>query len=111
MKKEPPINLAKCKIGQRVRLRNGEVRCLKEIDEGNCVMPFFVGGEWYMKHGYFWDTGATHHLDIVAILPLPKKKAKTAKASNLTETAKLVFRLKGAMNVVNGLVKELEASL
>ena len=75
MKKEPKINLSKCKIGQRVRLRNGEVKTITHIGNKKNVFPWNTdSNETYTKHGCYYGSGAESRLDIVAILPPAKAK-------------------------------------
>ena len=84
MKTPPPINLAKCKIGQRVRLRNGEIAIIEKFREHEEeVYPWLTDlGECYTQKGWYYADGENSRLDIVALLPLPKKKAK-AKNRNI----------------------------
>lgn len=74
------IDLSKCKVGQRVRLRNGEEATIKEIANGNSVYRFLIrwtGGEfdWVTSKGKCWRN-CDSPSDIVAILPPAKKAAK-----------------------------------
>lgn len=73
MKKEPKINLSKCKIGQRVRRRNGDVVEINLIEKpARDQWPICCGGVWCESNG---RCNLERDYDIVAILPLPKKKA------------------------------------
>jgi hypothetical protein len=73
MKKETPINLANCKIGQRVRLASGVISSVDEFDKFDKILPYRVGPVWYEKSGESCLSDRSY--DIIAILPLPKKKA------------------------------------
>lgn len=67
------INLAKCKIGQRVRLASGVISPVDEFDKSDKNLPFKIGSIWYEKSGK--SCLSDRSFDIIALLPLPKKKA------------------------------------
>ena len=79
-----PIDLSKCKVGQRVKLRNGDIAQLATI-EGHEAFPYCCVNiknaqqVTYTKNGRFMQSAREYPLDIVAILPLPKKAGKPGK--------------------------------
>lgn len=89
-----PINLAKCKIGQRFQMRNGKIAILHKVESPiTDNQPYLVRHEdenkevdpyYYTSSGSFYSSGKSE-FDIIAILPLPKKKAppRLQKALNL----------------------------
>lgn len=98
--KKTTVDLSKAKIGQKVRLACGEIAELVSIRKSH-KWPFEV--QWRMdaritshvQNGRFWPEQPSDS-DIVAILPLPKKaaKSKPAQSDVLTLTslfAKIAF--------------------
>jgi hypothetical protein len=83
--KTPAIDLSKCKIGQKLKMRNGGIATLTGVESPiKDDQPFMVSHPevldpfWYTAKGRFYSTGISE-FDIVAILPLPKKKVKAIK--------------------------------
>jgi len=80
-----PIDLSKCKVGQRVKLRNGVIRTYNEYDPNEkgevSKYPYRMGNSWYCPDGRVCYNDGIHDqpYDIVAILPLPKKAGKPGK--------------------------------
>jgi len=75
MKKPPQIDLSKVKIGQRVKLRNGEVTTLTQKRDDSIFPWRSEKGDAYRKDGCYFADGSRFKRDIIQILPLPKKKA------------------------------------
>lgn len=77
-----PIDLSKCKVGQRVKLRNGEVKTITGLDEATST-PFKwdSGPSSWRRDGKFYSHHGPSEYDIVEILDLPpaKRPAKRAK--------------------------------
>lgn len=74
--KKPAIDLSKCKLGQRVRLRNGELSIILAVDNETCTSFNYDGPcnfSW-MKNGSFAHN-EPHRFDIVELLP-PAKPVK-----------------------------------
>lgn len=111
MKKEPLINLAKCKIGQRVRLRNGEIAIIEKFREHEEVYPWLTDlGECYTQKGWYYADGENSRLDIVALLPLPKKAGKPNTLDRFTSAfAKIAFE--GDNDLIRKAAEQLEGLL
>ena len=107
-----PINLAKCKIGQRVRLRNGREATFKQRIKGKCIFPFAyqidgaLSTVWVNQHGSYLNSTEAHDFDIIALLPLPKKKAppRLQKALKLPATLDKQA-IKAAIKTLQALLK------
>lgn len=69
------IDLSKCKVGQRVRLRNRQEERIVKINTGHPYPYACKNGITWDEHGLF-QHGKEHMFDIVAILPPAKKAAK-----------------------------------
>jgi hypothetical protein len=69
------LDLSKCEVGDRVRLRNGKETLVDENDGSD--VPVYAGGCWYRRNGKSYVD--VDHLDIVAILPREKTKKPVAK--------------------------------
>jgi hypothetical protein len=67
------IDLSKCKIGTTLKLRNGAVTTLKGKLPQSLNYPYITtSGQSYLENGREWRNEESE-LDIVAILPTPKK--------------------------------------
>lgn len=84
--KEPQIDLSKCKPGQKLKMRNGEI-CQFKGRTNIQSYPFRAGYCTYTKNGTVWLYRKSH-ADIIAVLPLKRPKSrplpspsKAAKAS------------------------------
>lgn len=73
MKKPPQIDLSKVKIGQRVKLRNGEVVKIHSLRQSGDV-TLINSDVWRWINGTC-DCRYNSPKDIIEILPLQKKKA------------------------------------
>lgn len=73
------IDLRKCKVGQRVKLRNGQEVKLIEKRKGYTFPYVTDHGETYTSKGWYYGSGEESRLDIIALLPLPKKAGKPVK--------------------------------
>ena len=72
-----PLDLSKCKVGQKVRLRNGEIKIFLGSTLSS-LYPFAAGKSiatygTYTKNGRF-NQDREGNIDIVAILPERKTK-------------------------------------
>ena len=78
------IDLSKCKIGQRVRLRDGKTARLVNVEKpATDEQPYHIqhddGGMYYYTiNGSFFSYGLSSQEDIVEILP-PEKAKKVKK--------------------------------
>lgn len=75
MRKPPQIDLSKVKIGQRVKLRNGDESQIVKHDPLTSTSFKYDGHDnlsWKMNGAY--SNTPKHPFDIIQILPLPKKK-------------------------------------
>lgn len=84
--KEKTIDLSKCKVGQRVRLRNRQVTCIARFDPGDNLLPVKLGnGKWHKNNGRFELHDKRSPFDIVEIIkPIIKKPAPPADKSTTT---------------------------
>lgn len=85
--KTPKIDLSKCKVGQRVKLRNGELKTITGLDE-NTSTPFKwdSGPSSWKKDGKFYSHHGPSEYDIVELLDLPPaKKAKRPAMRNMSQ--------------------------
>ncbi len=76
--KNPEINLAKCKIGQRLKTREGKT----VVYRGNSRdknWPHLAGNLSYTDDGFQTHSTDPNKADIIEILPLPKRKVKAPK--------------------------------
>jgi hypothetical protein len=85
--RKKPIDLSKCKVGQRVKLRSGEI-AIFQGQSGGTTYPFLYEdntgdsvGEvrTATQYGCYSLSEPNHKLDIVALLPLLKKAGKPGK--------------------------------
>lgn len=90
--KTPKIDLSKCKVGQRVRLRNGVIRTYNEYspdEKGEASQyPYRMDDSWYLQDGRvcYSDGVNEQPYDIIAILP-PKKAGKAGEIRNASREA------------------------
>ncbi len=86
-KKKNPVDLSKCNIGQKVKLRNGVIATFKG-KSGNYEYPYCLNeiNSLLTKKGTYYkgDHPAVH--DVVEILPLPKQKKAPANKDNGIKT-------------------------
>ena len=122
--RKKPIDLSKCKVGQRVKLRNGEECKLSRINAGmqfGYFMQSVTGdstGSTHTQNGKYLPSGTSQH-DVIAILHLPKKAKKAgkpvkeAKINTLdrftTAFAKIAF--KGDNDLIRKAAEQLEGLL
>jgi len=113
-KKTPAIDLSKCVVGQRLRLRNGNESKLTFKGGQHLNYPYLtLDGQSHLPNGRVW-VKSQDPLDIIEILPLPKKPAKPKPAESDVETltslfTEIVFKcdddtLKKAIKALEGLV-------
>ena len=79
--KTKPIDLSKCEVGQRVKLRNGEIQFIASIKKEDTHQGKVVkinSDSWRWRDGSR-NINRADPLDIVALLPLPKKAGKPGK--------------------------------
>jgi hypothetical protein len=107
MNEEPQINLAKCKIGQRVRLRNGKICHIEYIGSKTMAYPYQLNTlSCHMASGRYYGASQQSRLDIVALLPLPKKKAPPRLQKALKLPAPLDKQaIKAAIKTLQALLK------
>lgn len=112
--KTKPIDLSKCKVGQRVKLRNGQEFTFGGLSGGK-EYPYQLNeiNNLYTKRGTYYHQGESLQ-DIVAILPPAKKAKKPAKKANTLERfteafAKIAF--KGDNDLIRKAADELEGLL
>lgn len=79
--KEKTIDLSKCEVGQRVRLRNQQDEKIIKINVGHPYPYACKNGITWDDHGRFQHC-KEHPFDIVAILPPAKKAKKPAKKAD-----------------------------
>jgi hypothetical protein len=113
-----PIDLSKCKVGQRVKLRNGKEVTLTRICNPKLrAYPYFTSdGESHIANGNVYET-RNCEADIIAILPLPKDAGKSAKKKAKINTldrltaafAKIAF--KGDNDLIREAAEKLEGLL
>lgn len=106
-----PIDLSKCKVGQRVKLRNQQEERIIKI---NASHPY----PYSCKNGITWDEsglfqhGKEHPFDIVAILPLPKKAGKKASGMPAEKPLKMTKRERELHNgQINKVIEQLKGLL
>lgn len=93
--KLPPVDLSKAKIGQRLKLRSGEEVTFggpNSTDE----YPFYYTDDednqiTVAQDGHAWRSKTEDGIDVIKILPLPKKAAKTKPAESDAETLTSLF--------------------
>ncbi len=74
-KKKKPVDLSKCKVGQEVRLRNGNTVIIEATSGGLPGFPILASnGDSYTKTGRYFGDNSPSAIDIVEVLPLPKRK-------------------------------------
>jgi hypothetical protein len=101
-KEESTINLYACKIGQKVKLRNGQI---ESYEGGNisCGIPdgyaHKISTMLYTTKGAYYDDGTEDELDVVEILPLEKEDASKESSTEVEPTL--------ALEVINALLKAL----
>ena len=72
--KESEINLNTCKIGQKLKLRNGEIVSY-DGPSGHKGYPHKSGSTVYTNEGKYYDDNGKYEWDVVEILPLEDKDA------------------------------------
>lgn len=98
--KKTNIDLSKCKVGQRVRLRNGKTTKIVELDSMNTILPVKVGnGNWHRINGLLRLSNTQYPNDIVAILPAKKAKKPAGKADNLDKLRRLIADFEAGRDV------------
>ena len=91
-----PIDLSKCKIGQRVRLRDGSLATFKYLNVANSLYPFVFknkkGQEMARtKSGFYYHGGSPmSEFDVVKILS-PEKPKQAGKKPNTLERLTSAF--------------------
>jgi len=97
--RKKPIDLSKCKVGQRVKLRNGQIRTYNEYgpmeDGKKSAFPYRMDNSWYYPDGRVCYNDGIHDepYDIIAILPLPKKAGKPGKKKGGNDTLAKLRRI------------------
>ena len=98
------IDLSKCKIGQKLKRRDGEIVVFSHYLQ-DCTLPCrCCDGVGYTKDGFYLKKSEKTSRDIVEIIPLEKKTAKKEKPSYKPWTAKQ----KAAIRQILKLVKQLD---
>lgn len=84
--KEKTIDLSRCKVGQRVRLRNRQMTCIASFDTYDNLLPVKLGnGNWHKNNGRFELHDKRSPLDVVEIIkPVTKKPTPPADPSATT---------------------------
>lgn len=82
---ETGIDLNLCVPGQRVRFRDGKIGIYYGLMHDNELYTHSVDGSSYTKDGSFWYDNRESHLDVVEILPMEDKSAKTTKYHTVPE--------------------------
>jgi hypothetical protein len=67
---ESVIDLNKCKIGQKLRLRNGAIVTYDGTTDNDHEYPHTAHGFIYTNNGNYYDDGEQSKYDIVEILPI-----------------------------------------
>ena len=76
---ETGINLNSCVPGQQVKLRDERIVTYKGLIDDNILYTHQVDDYSYVSNGRFWDDSMrTSTKDVVEILPIEDKPAKTA---------------------------------
>jgi hypothetical protein len=70
IEKEVKINLNTCRIGQKLRLRNGEIVTYDGTTDNNHEYPHTAHGCIYTNNGNYYDDGEQSKYDIVEIFPI-----------------------------------------
>jgi len=85
MSKTTHIDLSKVKIGQKVKLRNGEIVTFEGKNKSR-TYPYLADPHIYTKQGTFWPLKekTESSYDIIKILPLPKKKTAKNPAEKMS---------------------------
>ena len=115
--KKPQIDLSKCPIGTRLRLRNGEeVTLIRKGRNKVLIYPYFTSdGKSHAANGRVWKSKEDSR-DIIAILPpaKAKKAGKPLKQNTLDRLAsaftKIAFKgdndlIRKAADALEGLIK------
>ncbi len=121
--KTTTLDLSKAKIGQKLKRRDGRIVTYERWDTSDKLFAHLAGGEWYTKTGEW--TSHSHRKDIIAILPLPKRKVKTAthmgqkvdiaenrgKPDLRSNIQRIIANLKSGQDVIGRQIARLEAML
>lgn len=100
-----PIDLSTCQIGQKLRLRNGNVVTLAMKHE-NTAFPYRTSaGDTYSTDGCYYGNAMPSWLDIIAILPLPKPKKPRATPAAPKMSKKEILK---AITYFRGILQALE---
>lgn len=107
-KKKKPIDLSTCKVGQRLKMRNGDTILFADTSGGS-VYPYFgddgvsrtVTGRCYVS--------SSSSRDIVEILSLPKRKP--AKRDTQAAPRRLIAEFKAGVDVFSKKIERLEGLL
>jgi hypothetical protein len=80
------LDITHLKPGDKVRLRNGDIKEVTENDSSD--LPLCLqGGDWYYPGGNYYDNNKENELDIIEILPTPTPKRNLRDLWVKTETA------------------------
>ncbi len=106
-KKKNPVDLSKCKIGQRFKTRDGKIITF-DGKSGDSYYPFQVKetNNLYRRDGGYFISGESKN-DIVEVLPLPRRK----KAVPLTNIRHCLAYIKACRNSLNEEITRLEGLL
>ena len=74
---KPVTDLRTCVPGQKVRLRNGKIVTYKRTTDSAEYPHLFHNGLSYTDEGYYWFHKAKYNKDVIEILPMEDKPAKT----------------------------------
>ena len=101
------IDLSKCKVGQKVKLRNGAIGSLLKNKSPNPNWPFRVSVDGiplsYTACGSWYSSSSPDSQDIIAILPL--KSAKKAKPKTEPRSSADKAKIRAAIKLLEGLLK------
>lgn len=101
------IDLSKCKIGQKLKRRNGEIVAFAG-KSNNRFYPYKSNtGHYYTQQGAFCLSGSSPS-DIIEILPLKKKAAKKAKSPDSSKLRRAIATLKASRDAISKQIKKLE---
>lgn len=111
--KLPPVDLSKVKIGQRLKMRSGEIAHLRSKTPVHSPhyphsVSHGLGVSELTKEGKMYAGGEPHNLDIIAILPLPKRKVKEAKTLDVSQNRRSI---KATIQNLKNAITHLEALL
>jgi hypothetical protein len=69
------IDLSTCQVGQKVKLRNGEIVEYEVYDEVDDSYPHQLDGRWYTNEGCYNHGQSRSDYDVVKIFPIEPAKS------------------------------------